>query len=91
GGEADLRRNCHRNSVELAVSRGIVTIAFPSISTGVYGVTIERASRIALAEIRDFLKENEGIEKVICCCFGAKDYQTYIQAAKEILGEEGSE
>lgn len=90
-GEDDLLRDCYRNSLELAASRGIATIAFPSISTGVYGFPIERASKIALAEIRDFLKENESIKKVICCCFGAGDYQIYIQAAKEVLGEEGSE
>jgi O-acetyl-ADP-ribose deacetylase len=80
-GEEGLLAECYRNSLELAAKNGVKTIAFPSISTGVYGFPIEKASRIALAEIRDFLEGEPLPKKVICCCFSRSDLQVYLEAA----------
>ncbi len=55
-GEDGLLANCYRNSLALAAQNGVKTIAFPSISTGAYGFPVERASRIAVAEIKKFLE-----------------------------------
>jgi len=83
--EDELLANCYRNSLELAKKNGIRTIAFPAISTGVYGFPIERATEIALREIKEFLSRDETIEKVICCCFGERDYNIYIEVAKRLF------
>ena len=59
-------------------------IAFPSISTGVYGFPIERASRIALQEMLDFLAGNKAVKEVIACCYSAHDLRVYQAALVEI-------
>lgn len=83
--EDQLLENCYRNSLQLAVKQGLKTIAFPSISTGVYGFPIDRASRIAVNTVKAFLENNESIEKVVFVCFGQHDYQIYQDAAKEVF------
>ena len=87
GGEEELLADCYRNSLALAVQNGVKTIAFPSISTGVYCFPTSRASRIAVAEIRDFLEREPSVEKVTCCCFSSWDRQVYLGAAAML--EEG--
>ena len=80
--ERELLASCYRNALSIAQKRGLRTIAFPSISTGVYGYPIREAAPIALAEIRNFLQENPRIEKVIFCCFSPTDrlvYETVLQ------------
>jgi len=84
-GEEELLANCYRNSLVLAVESGLKSIAFPSISTGVYRFPIERAAVIALSEIKEFLAADSTVEKVVCCCFGAGDYRVYINAAASLL------
>lgn len=68
-GEPELLENCYRNSLRLAKENRLRTIAFPSISTGVYGYPIEEAARIAIRTIDTFLKENPEIQQVTMCCF----------------------
>ena len=70
-GEERLLASCYRRSLELAVENGLRTIAFPAISTGVYGFPMERAARIAVAEVAAFLAAEESIDEVVFCCFGA--------------------
>lgn len=82
-GEDELLRNCYRNSLRLAEENRVKTIAFPSISTGAYGFPIDRASRIAVATAREFLKGTGGIEKVIFVCFSHKDYGVYEDSLAE--------
>ena len=68
GGDNDedaLLASCYRNSMALAAERGIKTIAFPAISTGVYGFPKERATRIAVREVVAALERHSGIERVI--------------------------
>jgi O-acetyl-ADP-ribose deacetylase (regulator of RNase III) len=69
GEEADLA-NCYRNSLKLAVEHEVKTIAFPAISTGAYRFPPQRAAAIAVGEVRRFLREEPGIQKVIFACFG---------------------
>jgi O-acetyl-ADP-ribose deacetylase len=69
--------DCYQNSLKLAVEHKIKTIAFPAISTGVYGFPLERATRIAIKTVKDFLKKYNKIDKIIFVCFDEKSYQTY--------------
>lgn len=82
-GEDCLLVNCYRNSLMLAQRCFARTIAFPSISTGAYHFPIDRASRIAIREIQNFLLENTSIEKVFIVCFDHEVYRIY----KKLLGE----
>ena len=73
GGHEDedkLLANCYRNSLLLAEQHGLTSIAFPAISTGIYGYPLERATQIAVREVRLFLATHKLPEKVIFCCFG---------------------
>jgi len=79
-GEEELLANCYRNSLRLAAENGIETIAFPSISTGVYRFPIDRACRIALREVQAFLAKKSSLRKVIFVCFSESDARIYRQA-----------
>ncbi len=90
GGQAhedELLAQCYRHSLQLAAAHQLKTIAFPSISTGVYGFPMERAARIALADIDKFLQNNAVLEKVILVCFGQPAYQIHANAAREMWGD----
>lgn len=82
--EDELLASCYRRSLELAEQNSIRTIAFPAISTGVYGFPMERASRIAVAEISSFLERNTSVEQVILVCFSKSAYDCYGRVMKEI-------
>jgi O-acetyl-ADP-ribose deacetylase (regulator of RNase III) len=84
-GEDALLASCYRNSLKLAVENGIRTIAFPAISTGVYRFPLERATRIALSEVKRFLEQNNSIDKVIFVCFDRHTYEVYQRLASEIF------
>jgi len=75
--ESELLASCYRRSLELALENGVKTIAFPSISTGVYGYPIEEAAGIAVATVREFLETNVGAPEVIFCCFSQRDLSVY--------------
>ena len=76
-GEDRLLANCYRNSLILAQRCFARTIAFPSISTGAYRFPIDRASRLAVREIQNFLLENTSIEQVTIACFDHETYGVY--------------
>jgi O-acetyl-ADP-ribose deacetylase (regulator of RNase III) len=83
GGEPELLASCYRRSLELAAANAVRTLAFPCISTGVYGYPIERASRVAVETVRSALEQLEVIREVVFCCFSATDlavYQTLLAA-----------
>jgi len=67
--EPELLASCYRTCLELARQHGLKTIAFPAISCGVYRFPIDRAARIAVQEVINFLKENDVPEEVIFVCF----------------------
>jgi len=83
--EDELLASCYRNSLVLSEKHFIRTIAFPCISTGVYRFPSERAARIALREITNFLDGNQRVEKVLSVCFGKTDFQIYQQAVAEFF------
>ena len=80
GGSQDedaLLAGCYKNSLKLAVENNLKTIAFPAISTGVYAFPLERATRIAVREVQDFLRQDSTIEKVIFVSFSDDTYRAY--------------
>ncbi|MCH6577557.1 MAG: O-acetyl-ADP-ribose deacetylase [Proteobacteria bacterium] len=80
GGKADedqLLAGCYRNSLELARQHRIRSIAFPSISTGAYRFPSELAAKIAIETVTAFLETDDGIQKVVFCCFGEDAAQIY--------------
>lgn len=80
-GEPEKLAACYRNSLALAAENGCKSIAFPCISTGVYGYPIEDAAQIAVREVEAFLAakdaKNAGELEVIFCCFSTRDKQVY--------------
>jgi len=77
--EDPLLARCYDRSLALAVEKGARSIAFPAISTGVYGFPKERAARIAVETVVKFLGANKDMEKVIFCCFDRKTYDIYLR------------
>lgn len=75
----------YHNSLRLAVSKGLKTIAFPSISTGAYRYPIEKASRITLKTVKEFLEKEDKLDEVVFVLFTKNDLEIYKRAAKEIL------
>jgi O-acetyl-ADP-ribose deacetylase (regulator of RNase III) len=76
-GEKELLASCYREFLKLAVENGVKTIAFPCISTGVYGYPFREACVIALRTIEDFLQANEGITNVYMVCFSDSDFTLF--------------
>jgi O-acetyl-ADP-ribose deacetylase len=76
-GEAELLASCYRRSIEVAAANGIASLAFSSISTGIYGYPIEQAARVAIDTVRRSLAEFPAVREVIFCCFSADDLVVY--------------
>jgi O-acetyl-ADP-ribose deacetylase (regulator of RNase III) len=77
-GEPELLASCYRNSLACAHEAGVRSIAFPGISTGVYGFPADHAARIAVATVRDALANEPGaIVEVVFCCFSAEALALY--------------
>lgn len=82
-GEAELLADCYRNSLRLAGEHQLTSIAFPAISTGVYGYPLDEAAGVAIAAVRKELPRHGSIRRVIFCCFDDDAADTY----RELLGE----
>lgn len=80
-GEADLLASCYKSSLVLAQQNGIRSIAFPSISTGVYGYPVREASAIAVRTVRTF--DASAFTKIIFCCFDRPTLDLYLDLLKE--------
>ncbi|KAF8763785.1 ADP-ribose glycohydrolase MACROD1-like protein [Argiope bruennichi] len=78
GEKPELLRNCYLNSLNLAKENGVKSIAFPCISTGVYGYPNENAAHVALKTVREFLEKNESVmDRIIFCLFLPVDVGIY--------------
>ncbi len=75
--EPEKLASCYRRSLELAVENGLKTIAFPNISTGVYGYPKKEAAQIAVNEIKSFLNNTKTIEQVVFCVFDDENFKIY--------------
>lgn len=85
GNEAELLTSAYRESLKLASSKGLTSIAFPSISTGAYGYPLSEAANIALKTVIDYLKANIDLELVRFVLFGPQAYQEYEKALKGMV------
>jgi O-acetyl-ADP-ribose deacetylase (regulator of RNase III) len=86
-GEDELLASCYRESLELASSVGAKTVAFPAISTGAYGFPMERAARIAIAEIATYLGRHPEIEQVLIAVRGDEAMRIHSDAlARRLSG-----
>jgi O-acetyl-ADP-ribose deacetylase (regulator of RNase III) len=81
-GEPEQLRNSYSNSFSLAKKNGFKSIAFPSISTGIYGYPLEKASKIALEE---GIKWRENFDEIVYVCFSREDYEGYRRIYKELI------
>jgi O-acetyl-ADP-ribose deacetylase (regulator of RNase III) len=79
-GEPELLASCYREALALTAGRGLKSVAFPAISTGVYGYPVEEAAVIAVREARVFLETPGSVEEVLFVLFGQKALQTFQRA-----------
>jgi O-acetyl-ADP-ribose deacetylase (regulator of RNase III) len=76
-GEPRLLASCYRRSIEVATASGVRTLAFPSISTGIYGYPPDLAAEVAVATVRASMREFIALREVLFCCFSASDLAIY--------------
>lgn len=81
-GEARLLANCYTNALRLAESLGVKSVAFPNISTGVYGYPKPEAARVAVAAVKGFGNEAKSVEEVVFVCFDEENFSLY----NELIG-----
>jgi O-acetyl-ADP-ribose deacetylase len=82
--EAELLSNCYRNSLALAEERGIESVAFPAISTGVFGYPVEDAARVALVTVVEEAENLENVRLIRFVLFGEKDFEVHEKVLSEI-------
>lgn len=85
--EPEMLARAYRNCLALGLKIGIKTISFPSISTGAYGYPVEKASRVAMRAVADFLRENEGIKEVRFVLHSQHDLRIYEEVLAEIRSQ----
>jgi O-acetyl-ADP-ribose deacetylase (regulator of RNase III) len=86
-GKAELLAACYVNALQLATQKNLTTIAFPAISTGVYGYPIQEAAEVAVRTARAFITTSSSLTEIIFCCFSESDLEVY---EKTLDGEEKS-
>jgi O-acetyl-ADP-ribose deacetylase (regulator of RNase III) len=84
-GEPELLAQAYRNSLRLAVFKGLKTVAFPSISTGAYGYPVEDACRVALEAVKEFLEKEDSLDVVVFVLFSESAFEVYADKAEEVF------
>jgi O-acetyl-ADP-ribose deacetylase len=79
-GEAELLASCYRRALEVAAAKNLRTIAFPSISTGIFGYPIELAAPLAVRTVKSVAANHDSFEEITFCCFSAQDFAEYQRA-----------
>lgn len=79
-----LLASAYRRSLEVAVENGVKTIAFPAISTGVYGYPMDKAAQVSLTAVADFVRQNDRLEKVRFVLFGSEAFETFKAALRTL-------
>jgi O-acetyl-ADP-ribose deacetylase (regulator of RNase III) len=82
--EPELLASCYRESLKLASAKGLKTVAFPSISTGVYGYPLADAAKVALTTVKDYLTQHPEIERVRFVLFGQPAFEAFAKVLKEL-------
>jgi len=77
-GEPELLASCYRRSLEVAAAHGVRSIAFPGISTGIFGYPIEQAARIAVDTVQSASQATSKLDEVTFCCFSERDLEVYL-------------
>lgn len=80
-GEPDLLAACYRRCLELAAERGVESMAFPSISTGIFGYPIELAAIVAISTVEKFMETHPHPTEVVFCCYSSSDLAVYERLA----------
>jgi O-acetyl-ADP-ribose deacetylase (regulator of RNase III) len=83
-GEEKVLESCYRESLKIALQKGCKSVAFPSISTGAYGYPVEKASRVAIRAVANFLRETPEIEDVKFVLFDTQTFSVYKEALEEL-------
>ncbi len=83
-GEPEILANAYRESLKVAAENNLKTISFPSISTGVYGYAVDKAARVALSAIADFLKQSTSFEEIVFVLFDLRTLEAYEESLKEL-------
>jgi O-acetyl-ADP-ribose deacetylase (regulator of RNase III) len=83
-GEPELLASCYRRSLELAAQHQIKSLAFPSISTGIFGYPIELASKIAVLTVKSSRESAPGVTEVTFCCFSVSDLDQYYRVLNDL-------
>ncbi len=78
-GEAEMLKRCYENSLQIAADKELITIAFPAVSTGVYGYPKVEASEMAVNTVLKFFKTHKYPQKAIFVCYSEKDYDIYVK------------
>jgi O-acetyl-ADP-ribose deacetylase (regulator of RNase III) len=86
-GEAELLASCYRQSLQLAVEHELKHVAFPAISTGVFGYPVEAAAKVAVQAVRAFLAEDETIERVDLVCFDERTHKAFQETLQPPSGD----
>ena len=87
GNEPGLLKSAYESSLRLAAGQKLKSIAFPSISTGVYGYPIDQAAPVAIGAVLDHFEGGTSLERVVFVLFSESDYGTYAAKVKEMLSE----
>ncbi|MHA6248861.1 O-acetyl-ADP-ribose deacetylase [Pontibacter sp. CAU 1760] len=82
-GEPELLANCYQNSLRIASEKNLTSIAFPNISTGVYGYPKAKAAQVAVQAVQDYLQQHEtSLQQIIFVCFDDENLKLYQQALR---------